>query len=65
MKDERYKQLMKDMGMPNSRSLLLTLQQVSHEVSMDYKEEIDKLKQTTHRLQEMILILVDNALGEK
>ena len=32
MTDERYQQLMRDVGMPNSRSLLQALQQVANEV---------------------------------
>ena len=33
MTDERYKAIMADLGMPNSRSLLQALQQVAQEVS--------------------------------
>ena len=35
MTDERYKQLMEQIGMPNSRSLLGVLQQVANEVSQE------------------------------
>lgn len=35
MTDERYKQIMSDLGMPNSRSLLMALQQVANEVAQD------------------------------
>lgn len=35
MNDERYKQLMDRVGMPNSRSLLLALQQVANEVAQE------------------------------
>lgn len=31
MTDERYKKIMADLGMPNSRSLLVALQQVANE----------------------------------
>lgn len=31
MKNERYKQIMKDLGMPNSNSLLVALKQVANE----------------------------------
>jgi len=33
MTDERYKKIMADLGMPNSRSLLSALQQVANEAS--------------------------------
>lgn len=35
MTDERYKQLMEQVGMPNSRSLLVLLQQVANEVAQE------------------------------
>ena len=35
MTDERYKQLMEQIGMPNSRSLLQALQQVANEVEQE------------------------------
>jgi NTP pyrophosphatase (non-canonical NTP hydrolase) len=39
MKDERYKKLMEDVGMPNSRSLLGALQQVANEVEQEVRAE--------------------------
>ena len=36
MTDERYKQIMTDLGMPNSRSLLVALQQVANEAVQEY-----------------------------
>ena len=35
MTDERYKKIMADLGMPNSRSLLSALQQVANEVAQE------------------------------
>lgn len=35
MNDERYKQIMADLGMPDSRSLLAALQQVANEVAQE------------------------------
>lgn len=35
MKDERYKQIMSDLGMPNSQSLLSALQQVANEAGQE------------------------------
>lgn len=35
MKDERYKQIMSELGMPNSRSLLSALQQVANEAGQE------------------------------
>ena len=33
MKDERYKEIMEGLGMPNSRSLLFALEQVANETA--------------------------------
>ena len=48
MKDSRYKEIMEELGMPNSRSLLLALQQVANEVAQEvhseYKKNNKKLK---------------------
>jgi len=38
--DDRYKKIMADMGMPNSRSLLQALQQVAHEVEQEVRASI-------------------------
>lgn len=35
MTDERYKKIMTDLGMPNSQSLLVALQQVANEVEQE------------------------------
>lgn len=35
MTDERYKKVMADLGMPNSRSLLVALQQVANEAGQE------------------------------
>lgn len=35
MTDERYKKIMSDLGMPNSRSLLSALQHVANEVAQE------------------------------
>lgn len=35
MTDERYKKIMADLGMPNSRSLLVALQQVANEAGQE------------------------------
>jgi hypothetical protein len=37
MKDSRYKEIMNSLGMPNSRSLLLALEQVANEVAQEQK----------------------------
>ena len=53
MTDERYKQLMRDVGMPNSRSLLQALQQVANEVEQKCatdKRVLDDLAQLVARL---------------
>lgn len=39
MKDERYKQIMNDFGMPNSQSLLSVLQQVANESGQECASE--------------------------
>lgn len=35
MTDDRYKQIMNDLGMPNSRSLLSALQQIANEAGQE------------------------------
>ena len=50
MKDERYKQIMTDLGMPNSISLLAALQQVASEVAQD----VMKSQTDTALLRELI-----------
>jgi hypothetical protein len=42
--DERLKQLMKDLGRPNSRSLLLALRQVDMETELRSLAEIERLR---------------------
>ena len=37
MTDERYKKIMADLGMPNSRSLLQALQQVANEAAQEVR----------------------------
>ena len=44
MNDERYRKIMSDLGMPNSRSLLQALQQVANEVGQQSSEEITRLR---------------------
>jgi len=43
MTDERYKAIMANLGMPNSRSLLLALQQVANEVAQAERVKYDEL----------------------
>jgi len=47
MTDERYKEIMEDLGMPNSRSLLLALKQVANETAQEIlqQQRIDTVKQ--------------------
>lgn len=42
MTDERYKKIMADLGMPNSQSLLLALQQVANEVRQACEAQHEK-----------------------
>jgi len=39
MTDERYKEIMEDLGMPNSRSLLLALKQVANETAQEILQQ--------------------------
>jgi len=41
--EERYKQLMQDVGMPNSRSLLQALRQCAMEAALAEREECAKV----------------------
>jgi len=42
--DDRYKKIMADLGMPNSRSLLQALQQVANEVEQEVRASIAATK---------------------
>ena len=42
MKDERYKELMDQVGMSNSRSLLIELQQVENEVTQELTKKFQQ-----------------------
>ncbi len=44
MNNERYKQLMNDVGLPNSLSLLTALRQVENEVSQPLLAENERLR---------------------
>lgn len=44
MQDERYKQIMSDLGMPDSNSLLSALKQVANEVAQEYTEKVSRLQ---------------------
>jgi len=43
MTDERCKQLMEQVGMPNSRSLMVALKQVANETEQEVRAECNKL----------------------
>jgi hypothetical protein len=51
MKDERYKKIMTDLGMPDSCSLLVALQQVANEVGHEY---IQKMNIAAQALRDII-----------
>jgi len=44
MKDQRYKEIMKGLGQPNSRSLLIALQQVSNETAQEIQNKLRESK---------------------
>lgn len=46
MKDERYKYLMKSVGMPNSKSLLRALRQAVLEATIEERERCAKICET-------------------
>ncbi|MCP4279506.1 MAG: hypothetical protein GY776_05810 [Alteromonas sp.] len=52
MKDERYKQIMTDLGKPNSATLLTALKQVANEVAQQQQEKIDELQDTLTLISE-------------
>lgn len=59
MNDERYKKIMNDLGMPNSRSLLQALQQVANEVEQETRaslETVCKIKLTAVDVEHGITI---------
>ena len=43
MQDVRYQEIMEQLGQPNSRSLLMALQQVENEVTQEIKAKNKKL----------------------
>lgn len=52
MTDERYKQIMADLGMPNSHSLLAALKQVANEVALEMLHKGDDEWLQEARMQE-------------
>ncbi len=48
MKDERYKELMEQVGLPESQSLLVALQQAVNETEQGVKEHKEELAQYAH-----------------
>ena len=54
MTDERYKALMADLGMPNSRSLLSALQQVANEVAQAERKAYAELRAQACRARNLI-----------
>lgn len=50
MTDERYKQIMIDLGMPNSTSLLLALEQVANEVQHEELAKYKKMADALYRI---------------
>jgi len=63
MTDERYKKLMEDVGMPDSRSLLIALRMVANEVTQEcnaelkiaaqaLKDIVDPIEQMNRELEE-------------
>ena len=57
MNDNRYKELMIDVGMPNSRSLLTALKQVANEVAQDYESKINSIAGVAIRSDEVTIKL--------
>lgn len=51
MDDTRYKSIMVNLGMPNSRSLLHALQQVANEVGQESAAKITSLRAECERLR--------------
>lgn len=58
MKDERYKQIMNDLGMPNSRTLLLALQQVAMESALYERERRKSVKKTEEQSEVGVDVIV-------
>ena len=51
MTDARYKQIMEYLGMPNSRSLYSSLQQVAHEVEVEVRRKCAEEVATTGKVE--------------
>lgn len=54
MEDKRYKELMTQVGLPNSRSLLSALQAVENETSLYWKAKLDEKDKELNGLKEDI-----------
>ena len=59
MKDERYKQLMIDVGMPDSQSLFGALHQVANEVAQEYNKKAIEDRETSKDLVYLVRRLVN------
>jgi len=61
MKDERYKEIMQSLGQPNSRSLLVALEQVANEVEQEVHAQYKGAKELTQQkdIQSIITEILD------
>ena len=62
--DERYKQLMNDVGMPNSRSLLQALQQVANEVEQKCNARAIEAETTKGKTLDELIATVEKKAEE-
>lgn len=59
MKDIRYKEIMLNLGYPNSQSLLVALQQVANEVAQEIRASNKKIILKEELVKELLNIIAD------
>ena len=60
MTDDRYKELMEQVGMPNSRSLLTALEQVANEVGQASARELEQTRKSLIQANKEFIVLNNN-----
>ena len=65
MNDERYKEIMSSLGMPESQSLLLALEQVANEVAQEHLQKRRKMEVALRRIMNWELPKTDEFVDEE
>ena len=65
MTDDRYKEIMSRLGMPESASLLLALEQVANEVAQEHLQKRRKMEVALRRVADWELPKTDEFVDEE